>query len=329
MFQYFIDKNIFDFRYASALFTCQTDDPQDLSLISLTANPCNVSKNALRVTSQNLQKVNITACVAPLTRSYQLQFQLVETMEINSMFGIQRFVFYNTSLSDRMRRYIRYYMDKNVGYIFPWNLEGITDKHSWDMIYYGQIAAQMDCFYRHLNSSNYIAYLDLDELLVPRSDNMLDLMSLIHEALKTTRSTICNYQFRHVNFNMAGNESVNVNATNDDLNAIKTWHINSLRAFKRSDFWRHRERSKYIADTDHLVVPGVHLPEACRNNTVSMHLPTSEAAVYHYRKTPLWRPITETDTTLWRFKDSIIARITTVHKEIMRPMIATNFSGNI
>ena len=38
------------------------------------------------------------------------------------------------------------------------------------MHYYGQLAAANDCLYRYMYTSQYIAFIDLDELIVPRGN---------------------------------------------------------------------------------------------------------------------------------------------------------------
>ena len=91
-------------------------------------------------------------------------------LEANQIFGAQHFVIYNYSCGSNIGHYLRQYMQEGLADIIPWSLPLQPHTNTTiDLYYYGQLAAYTDCVYRNLYRSRYVIFLDLDEILVPRS----------------------------------------------------------------------------------------------------------------------------------------------------------------
>ena len=53
--------------------------------------------------------------------------------------------------------------------VYPWNLH----LYGKDLFYVAQFSAIQDCLYRHLWSSRFLLFGDVDELFVPRTNQSL------------------------------------------------------------------------------------------------------------------------------------------------------------
>lgn len=118
-------------------------------------------------------KRNFTVCVTPLNKNYNDYNQLVEMIEVNRLFGAQRFVFYNQSSGTDIVPYLRSYEEEGIVEVVPWQLPVTSDpwpdnpKVVPEVHYYGQLAALNDCLYRNMLVSRFVVFTDLDELIVP------------------------------------------------------------------------------------------------------------------------------------------------------------------
>ena len=107
----FVDKRtkLFHFSDTQRRSICVPSGADSLSLIRylLISSECRQANNFLNVVNFNLSsqpEVNFTVCFAPLNRNYDNQFQLIETVELNRMFGAQRFVIYNYSTGSHVTK---------------------------------------------------------------------------------------------------------------------------------------------------------------------------------------------------------------------------------
>ena len=117
-------------------------------------SPCEIATNYLKVTNHCNETenkgpyVNLTICVAPLIRNINDVEHLVEFIEINNLFGGQRFVFYKASCGSDFGRYLAHYeLQGFVDAVIPWNLPREIDTNRTIAIkYHGQYAVLTDCF---------------------------------------------------------------------------------------------------------------------------------------------------------------------------------------
>ncbi len=259
----------------------------------------------------DLRPVKFTACVGTFIKNYNNVNQLVEMVEIHRMFGIKRFIFHAFDVGSAVLKYLQYYESLGIAEVIPWLLPPAfnTSAGIW---YYGQMAAQLDCLYKSLYSTTYLAYFDLDEILVPRTSP--DLSGIISNG-KGIES--CIHQFRHVCYDLQWPSNDNFN--NSDL-AVK-YDINTLRKITRSTFiWQRNRRSKYLANVQNLIMPGIHFAWACRQGTTRDNVSPSDGLLHHYRfeaprdKIP---PGNTTDAILRIYADVIIRHIQMVHKTVI------------
>lgn len=81
---------------------------------------------------------------------------LKEWIEYHLIVGVQHFYLYNNNSTDNYQEILLPYIEK-----------GIVDLVNWPLHPAGQLPAYRDCFAKHKDDSQWIAYIDLDEYLCP------------------------------------------------------------------------------------------------------------------------------------------------------------------
>lgn len=67
---------------------------------------------------------NIALCVAPAHHNFSNALRIVEFVEIYRSLGVEKFYFYNESISSNVGKVFNYYKEIGVASIMQWNFEG-------------------------------------------------------------------------------------------------------------------------------------------------------------------------------------------------------------
>ena len=230
-------------------------------------------------------------------------------IEVNRMFGVDRFVFYNFSIGGGITKYLHYYIEQGIVILLPWNLRSQenygVNVSTVNSPYYAKKTAQTDCFYRNMDVSRYISFTDIDQIMAVRTADSLPLTAILQNVTDNVNAKICDYQFLHAFF------MKDKNISNYDPH-ISKWEPASSSHTYRGDFWPAHKRSKYIADTRYLTMPSVHGPWQCHQGSIEVIIPSHLAALHHYRS--FRKPHGYLDMTMWRYKDDILGRLEDIHK---------------
>ena len=228
---------------------------------------------------------------------------------MNRIFGADYFLFYNLSVGPNVDKYIRYYVKSGLADVIQWQLPRGNSSNNYDGVYYyGQVAALSDCLLRTLNKSTFIAFIDVDEIIVPRAASSLaDLM----EKYEMSLAQKCGLLIRNAFFRMEWSSD----PTLENDSSVVQYNITSLIKTKRESLIRRGgNRSKYIAKVKDLLVPAVHVPYRCKSpgwRTATV----TDALLHHYRSwgDPEINGDRVNDTFLLKYSDKIIKRIRHVH----------------
>ena len=82
--------------------------------------------NAGHISSE--PQTNFTVCLPPLF-NFSDHMRLVEAIEVNRLFGAQRFVFYNYSTGSDVVKYMRSYAEDGIAMVIPWPLPSRRDEN--------------------------------------------------------------------------------------------------------------------------------------------------------------------------------------------------------
>uniref|UniRef100_A0A3Q3EYK3 Glycosyltransferase family 92 protein n=1 Tax=Kryptolebias marmoratus TaxID=37003 RepID=A0A3Q3EYK3_KRYMA len=162
--------NHFGFPYGTADIMC--------SLPSGCETPSHV---ALTSTVKNQKEVtdsfpyNFTVCFSTMYNFTNI-LQLVQSLEMLQLLGVNRVVIYKTNCSVDTQRVLDYYTNKGLVEVIPWSLSNYLNvsrrayphQSPADLHYFGQISALNDFLYRYMYQSRYVALHDVDELILPQ-----------------------------------------------------------------------------------------------------------------------------------------------------------------
>ena len=157
-------------KYQGHMYSCKVPKAVRSIVCSVLVAHGNLAdpKWATRIPVSNTEpqetKFTFAQCIPPLFGKIN-ERKLVEYIEMSRLMGSEHFTFYNMRAPQNIAKTLAYYEMKGMVDVIPWPLPGIY-KNS-DLWYHGQIVAIQDCLYRNMASAMYLAFLDLDEYLIP------------------------------------------------------------------------------------------------------------------------------------------------------------------
>lgn len=156
-------------------FLSSCDLPEEIDSYTLCSVNISVEPEAYRQTDKNTKEIPLHAldhrenmetyglCVPPITGEISVT-RLVEFIELSQILGVSHFTFYNSKTSDKTQEVLRYYREKGLLSVYPWDLPHYISSNVQDN---GQTAALNDCLYRNMGKLAYVAFNNLDEFIVP------------------------------------------------------------------------------------------------------------------------------------------------------------------
>lgn len=295
--------------------------------ISVVERPCDKATNNLRVIYERpAEKKKFAVCVKGLDFLHEdLSVRLVEWIELLSLLGADKIFFYQLQVHPNITKVLQHYEQRGKVNVTPLTLPGgqpnapafqhmyltkkTNNKRQNELIPYN------DCLYKNLYSYNYIALLDIDEVIMPVNDP--DWITLMDRIVPTARSLHTNprasYNVRNVYFL-------------DDLQHAHGWfqdiprYMHMLQHVHRArNFTKPLQYVKCFHDPQRVLTLHNHFPLACLGPCSSFPINTSDAQLQHYRADCVktlkksceqFRHESVMDTTVWRYKDALISRVT-------------------
>ncbi len=311
------------FRFAAFLYICRLKGRHIPYAVALSRDRCEVTRNMLTVphipivtNKTSTLKSQFTVCVSPIHFNYNDVNQLVEFMEVNQIFGADKFVFYNLSIGPDVNQYLQQYAQQGLIDIIQWKIPLAVDLKwpedpSKDIHYFGELAALNDCIYRYLYWTKFLVFIDLDEVIVPRTAATWESYMTNVATSRPSGTNTCAYIFPNVFFRTEWSKDTSVK--NDTM--IQKYNLQTLLVTKREDkIWHHGIRSKYIADPQKIEIYGIHFPWKCLGGKYEYYVPETEGLLFHYRS---WdNPKEENwvlDRTMHVYRSVIMNRVRDTH----------------
>lgn len=239
------------FRYAASLLHCFMRSQTPPDYVSVTTRRCSTSANILKVQRYSdpghFQR-HFTVCLTPLNYHYNNTYELVEWFELNKVLGAEKFVVYNCSIAQNVDHILRLYSGWGLVDVIQWKLpmkvKTTQNEHTSDEIhYYGQLAALQDCLYRNRHISEFVVNIDLDEFIIPQSENISTWSQLLSHLDHNAGA----YIFLNTFFRKEWDNEV----TNSRFKEyVDRYRLTTLgKVYREEKVYPVRQRSKYFART--------------------------------------------------------------------------------
>jgi len=255
----------------------------------------------------------LSVCVRPVHGVIETD-DVVEFIEVNRVFGVEKFVVYHHSSADsKMLDCLRNYERIGLVQLVPWNLPKYMDERVPAL---GQEMHMTECSHRLMYRTEFLAIVDFDEFIVPmQADDWTSMLRQIDADSGLDPDEIASYCFR--------NQFVaSYLHTPDSLKVIKKTFHAALGVTKEN---RYRtlidfagedkpkpcgDRSKVIVRPERVLAWHVHyvpqhqvVPPAKVNVCVN----TSYGVLQHYRRNKLFGEEKSTECIrMWHFMPGIV-----------------------
>lgn len=273
----------------------RTSAPFAVSLV--TSSNGRPSRNLVRVvdlrrraSSHYHDAVNFSVCAPPIFGKFDDVAHLVEFIEVNRVFGAEKFQLYVESVGPHLSRCLQEYVRRGIVDVQQWNLPPDIARV---VHYHGQIMAINDCLYRMMYTTRYLVIPDLDEFVVPmRSDNWLSMLHDINNEMIEDADQIASYSFRNRFFPTKSSKFSSSERQFKTLTVVQA----------DRELFPYTIRSKVMARPERVLIWHVHLlldSSLVHRGDINAGVDAKHAQLFHYR-----RDITvRNTTTLHRMKE--------------------------
>lgn len=296
--------------------------------VSMVEKSCDTPSNNLRVIyNKPERKKDFAVCVKGLDFLHEdLSVRLVEWIELISLLGADKIFFYQLQVHPNVTKILDHYQRLGMVHVTPLTLPGgqpnvpafqhmyLTKKTNHKR--QNELIPYNDCLYKHMYEYEYIALLDVDEVIMPVKDpTWQDLMKRVMEkALKIRNETRASYNVRNVYFL---DDLLHSHGFFKDI--PKYMHM-LQHVYRSQNFTKPNQYIKCFHNPERVVTLHNHFPLACLGaGCTSYPIQTEDAQLQHYRadcvkslkKTCIqYRENSVLDTTIWRYKDQLVERVT-------------------
>ncbi|XP_046579633.1 uncharacterized protein LOC124287188 [Haliotis rubra] len=289
------------YRYHSGFIKCVLPKDVQPTAVSISGNITAEAHNMLRVIYPLKKKRQLTRCFSALHSNFSNTLQLIQTLEISLMFGVEHFIVYNYSIHESAMNVLKHYRNLGVLDILPWDVPvNRTQIH-----YFAQLAAIQECIYRNLHVSEYILTGDTDEVYIPKVySNISDMIADNLKGRQSCSGMLVRNAFFPLNLQPhVGNFTLKQEARR--LNLTYLLYTSHLKRNNPGD------RTKLIIKPTGVEIGGIHSVERFRKGHSFCICPYSRCLLHHYRIVPPkeWGSFRATDVSLLKYSEKIVKRI--------------------
>ena len=248
----------------------------------------------------------------------------MEWIELLGLLGADKLFFYELQVHPNISKVLPYYQKLDRVHVTPLTLPGGQPNvpgfqhmylvKKWNNKRQNELIPYNDCLYKNLYTYEYIALLDIDEVIMPvNTMSWQELMDVVlPKARDAKNNTQASYNVRNVYFL-------------DDLIEVHGWfkdiprYMHMLQHVYRSkNFTKPGQYVKSFFNPETVLTLNHHYPLACLGGTCSSYyIETTDAHLHHYRDyyVRVFKKTCENfpqncvvDTTIWKFKENLIKR---------------------
>ncbi len=243
---------------------------------------CNVTTKFIPVShNRPPSKMKFGVCVQ--TPAFQKSLhEFVTFIEMQILLGAQHITLYCTLdiepsvVSNLKEMYPSYFLD-----IIDWP----NMFHEKEPIhYYGEILAIHDCLYRNMYAFDYLVFVDLDEVLIPkRHEDWKTMLQEIDRPYIDSFIFVNTVYMQSVSPSNTAVESQTTTLSNCDQNIVPQYFTHFDRSVCE---FPHFQRSKLIIKPELILDLNIHSVCTRLYDTTHYLVPTSSASSHHYRRIP-------------------------------------------
>src|SRR6218665_1520062 len=177
--------------HAVSLVSSDSNETNLVGVVDLRQSTTSTSLLNRSTTSVLLSNVSFTVCTSPIHGNYYTVSDIVNFIEVNRIFGAERFIFYfdaDTELS--LRDCMESYRDRGIVEMYAFTPPVLEGLH-----YHGQIISITECVYRTMYRTKYLINVDIDEVVVPVKAN--DWQTMLDSIHRRTGEHIASYSFQN------------------------------------------------------------------------------------------------------------------------------------
>jgi len=310
--------------------------------VSVVEHQCDNATNNLRVIYNKHEGVKhkFAVCVKGLDfPDDDLSVRLVEWLELLNTLGAHKIFLYNLEVHPNVTKVVDYYVKQGLVDLTPLSLPGYQPnlpglqhmylKSKTNNKRQNELIPYNDCLYRNMYRYEYIALLDIDEIIMPlKHNNWEELMDeVIKQSLKVKNETRASYNFRNVYF------------MDDMLETHEHGHFKDIppylhmlqHVYRSQNYTKPGQYVKCFHNPEKALILHNHFPLGCLGGVCTSYPVDLELGhLQHYRNDCVstlkkscvkdFKNQTVKDTTIWRWKDQLIAKTTV-------PLLKLGFFG--
>jgi len=300
--------------------------------VSIVEDKCDKASNNLRVTynkpAEGEEKKKFAVCVKGLDfPEDDLSIRLTEWIEVLGALGADKIFLYNLEVHPNITKVLDYYSKAGLVDVTPISLPGyqpnlpvlqhmylkskLNNKRQNELIPYN------DCLYRNLYRYDYIALLDIDEVITPiKHSNWADMMEeVVQTSLKVKNETRASWNFRNVYFM---DEMLDAHEHNHFKDIPDYLHM-MQHVYRSANYTKPGQYVKCFHNPQKALILHNHFPLGCLGGVCTSYpVDTGLGHLQHYRQDCVntlkkscandFKSNSVKDTTIWKVKDAVIQR---------------------
>ena len=241
-------------------------------------------------------RYNFTLCMGGPWFGMVSPHWFVEWMEMNMVFGAEKVLIHNMSMSKELDRYVDVYARRGLVEVLPWSIHPVIIKAGTTL----QSTVIMNCLYRMRRRTVYMAQFDQDELIVPRHPDDVTWSDMIKRS--GCKAGPYTYGARQLYFGLTYSHNIR--------NRNNTGFMTLDETQRSAEVLAYPARGKYIVNTFKTGFIGIHRAYGPRG-VQGCTLPVTIGANHHYRKRLLFyeKNGVVIDNSTFKYRDILTKRV--------------------
>ena len=303
--------------------------------VSVVEHVCDLATNNLRVNYNVLapgeSKKKFAVCVKGLDfPTDDMSVRMAEWIEMLNLLGADKIFLYNLEVHPNVTKVLDHYVKAGKVDLTPLSLPGYQPNMQMLQHLYlksklnnkrqNEVIPYNDCLYRNMYRYEYIALLDIDEVIMPiKQDNWADMMKDVVEAsLKVKNETRASFNFRNVYFM---DEMLEAHQPNGGFKDIPPYLHMMQHVYRSANYTKPGQYVKCFHNPEKVLILHNHFPLGCLGGVCTSYpVNTTMGHLQHYRAdcvntlkkscASVYKNVSVIDTTIWRYKAEMISRTT-------------------